>query len=543
MAKEMGKHPDSIDSNFSLNGGNSGQAAGKLEGLGNVGSTEQNTPLLNATDIGGISEEPRFGKSYVSMFIDDTSIKFLKIKKDVITRWVDIPLEPGLVNDGVINSPDVVADKIRTYIQGQKIDSDQIIVGFSGLHCLSRVMQMPKVSDKKVIDEAVRYEAANNLPVPVENVYLAWQAIKSAGEELNVFFVAYTRDIVDSLVNTLQKAGIRRGLMDLAPLAITNVVDQKTAAVIDVRNSGLDIVVMIDGVPQLIRSLPLPKEKSLAEKLPVIRDEMERTIKFYTNEKPQITNGVLPVFISGIVQDDPDIYKTLIESLSFSVSPAVAPLPYPQGLDPAHYAVNIGLILKKMGINGAAAVSQVNLNALPQIYRPQPFHMTTALGVSGTIFAVAVVIAGVFFVKSASNEVDSLRTRIATVNTSLTHKLSQQKTLTESISSLQKQLDESQAALDAFYDAQKSVGTQQDIVNGDLAVTSANLEANGIVLVDLRHDGEKLTITGIAPGEAEILSYAGILKDSGRYSSVNVTDISQEKDQGLKFILSLKAKE
>ena len=46
--------------------------------------------------------------------------------------------------------------------------------------------------------------------------------------------------------------------MDVRPLALARVADERDALIINVQPVGFDIVVMIDGIPELLRSLPFP---------------------------------------------------------------------------------------------------------------------------------------------------------------------------------------------------------------------------------------------------------------------------------------------
>ncbi|GAI28594.1 unnamed protein product, partial [marine sediment metagenome] len=86
--------------------------------------------------------------------------------------------------------------------------------------------------------------------------------------------------------------------MDLKPLLLARVVKEATAVIVDVQPTEFDIVIMGDGVPQPIRTVPLPSEElSWQEKLPMIRDELDRTIKFYNSnnpEKPLVST--IPIF-------------------------------------------------------------------------------------------------------------------------------------------------------------------------------------------------------------------------------------------------------
>jgi hypothetical protein len=542
MAKEIETIPELVNNDKTLRG--------EVASLGTGGAGR-----AEIIDIGKSRNRPRrFARTFTSLFIDDTSVKILMVKGKHVIKAAELPLEAGLVSDGEINAPKEVAQNLKSLLQDLKISGKRIIVGFSGLHCLSRVTTLPPLADRKLIDEAIQHEAASELPVPVEDLFLAWQIVQRSDKELKIFYIAYTRDIVDSLVETLEEAGIKRGLMDLAPLAITNVVNQKTAAIVDIRRSSIDIVVMVEGIPQLIRSLPLPKDKMMAEKLPVIREELERTIKFHLSDgngdnggnakNGESAQGSFPVYISGELQDEPELYQSLVENLGYAVTLSLPPLVYPEPLVAARFMVNIGLILKKLKLNGQAGVSAINLNALPQVYRPKPVRLEQVSEVSGVLALAGLIVVGIILVRDVSNQTVSLRAEVASANQALVQKQDQLKTLTASTTNLEKEVAAANQALASLQGVQSGFGVQQSKVGGDLKLTESLLASNNLTLVSLQHNGDTVNLTGTAPSEAEVLSFTGDLTKSGRYAGIVISNLSRDQvSGGIAFTINLKVED
>ncbi len=217
-------------------------------------------------------------KKVVTLYINDTNLKLLVVKGKRVKKWANLPLEAGLVKDGVVLDEAKLAAEIKELLKAQRVRPGKVIAGLSGLHCLSRLISLPPLPEG-MLAEAVRREAERLLPVPLEQLYLSWQIIPPSGEGIQVFLAALPCNAVDALIKTLRQAGVKPYLMDLAPLALARVVDRATAIIVDVRSTEIDIVIMVEGVPHPIRTVPLPSEAlSLQEKFPTIRDELERTI-------------------------------------------------------------------------------------------------------------------------------------------------------------------------------------------------------------------------------------------------------------------------
>ena len=297
----------------------------------------------------------------VTLYIDDTSIRLLVTSGRRIKKWAVLPLEPGLVKNAVVIKESEVAAKLKQLLKEHKVKAKKVIVGISGLHCLTRPFTLPQLP-KAMLDEAVMREAKRTLPVPLEQLYILWRTIPSPPNKIQVFLVGIPCKTVDALLKMLRQARLKPYLVDIKPLALARVVKESTAIIVDVQPAEFDIVIMADGVPQPIRTIPFPDEAlSWQEKLPMVRDELDKTIKFYNSnnsEKPLVSS--VPVFVSGELTDEPELCQTLSDELGHPVLPLSSSMKCPDDLDPHHYMVNIGLALKKLSPGKDAGPSVAN---------------------------------------------------------------------------------------------------------------------------------------------------------------------------------------
>ena len=84
-------------------------------------------------------------KNVVTLYIENTGIRLLVAKGKRVEKWAYLPLEPGLINDGVIDNEAKVTAKIRELLKEQDIKANKVITGLSGPHCLSRLITLPKL--------------------------------------------------------------------------------------------------------------------------------------------------------------------------------------------------------------------------------------------------------------------------------------------------------------------------------------------------------------------------------------------------------------
>ena len=491
-------------------------------------------------------------KTVVTLYIDDTSLRLLVARGKRVKKWANSPLESGLVQDGVVVDEAEVAAKIKELLKAHGVKAKKVIAGLSGLHWLSRVITLPQLP-KAMLAEAVKREAERVVPVPLEQLYISWQIISASAEEMQVFLAALPCNAVDALIQTLHQAGVKPYLMDLAPLALARVVDQATAIIVDVRSTEVDIVVMVEGVPQLTRSLPLPGEaQSVQQKLPTIREELERTIKFYNFSHPEKpADPSVPIYVSGELAGAPKACQSLADKLKYSVLPLSSPLKCPESLELSQFMVNIGLALKELSPGGGAGLSVVNLNALPEVYQPKPPSLTKILAIPGVMVAIGLLVPLVMLVQNTTADTASLQVQLDTTSQLLQQKLTQQQSLKKEIAELEQKVAGLEATNNAFTTVLNNFGRQQEIVNGDLGVsTSKGVLPSTVNLSSISHASVTLTITGTAPSETEVLAYADALRGSDRFSQVIVSriqktevEVEDEVEEVANFTLTLMAKE
>jgi len=469
----------------------------------------------------------------VSLYIDDFSIRLLITTGKGVKKWAELPLESGLVKDRVIVDEVAVASAIRRLFDTEGLKTRRVITSLSGLHCVSRLITLPRLP-KSLLPEAIMREAERLLPVPLEKFYLSWQTISRGKDEINIFLIAFPRDAADALTKTLRKAGLDPYLIDVKPLALARVVDKSTAIVADVQHNELDIVVIVDRIPQLIRTISLPREnQSRQKKMAVIREELDRTINFYNSSHgDNPLDSDIPIFVSGELVKESEEGITLAGNLKTFAIPLLSPIKYHRALPPSRYMVNVGLALKKVSQSKNTG-SLVNLNTLPQANQPKARSLGEIIFVPGIVVALAALAFPIMFVQSAAAETESLRSKVNFINQRYHQVQAQKKAITE----LQAQVSRIDANCKNLTQTLQDFEEGHESVNNDLAIVtsglSSNLELNGIAYTD-----DKLSVSGTAPDEALILGYAKKLRASDRFKRV-IVSVTEKTGEEMSFTFTL----
>lgn len=462
--------------------------------------------------------------SITTLYIDDSSIKLMVTRGKRVSKLGDVPLDTSQMNKNAEDRQAELVTKIRHLIKTNKISTKRVIVGVSGLHCISRPAVLPQLP-KTMMDEAFLREARRVFPVPPEQLHISWQITSESEGNMMAFMVAVPRHIADPILGALDQVGLKPYLMDVKPLALARLVKDKTAIIVDVQSTEFDIVIMSDGIPQPIRTISLPQEKtSLADRMLIVKDELVRTIQFYNSNNPSkpIQNDVI-VYVSGALADDTEVYEAMAQETGFVIAPLVSPLKCLKQLDTSHYLVNVGLALKELPKESGSLIP--NINTIPVSYLPKQVNMTKLMAIPVGAIAVGLIFLLAMTIQDGSANISTSQSQLEANNYIIEKKQAQNKELNASIDSMKSEISSVESKRDGFITAYDSVGKAGDIINKDLlAVVESIVE--DLVVSDIGYSGS-VALSGHAASEQEVLEYVRELRDTGRFGAITITNLSK----------------
>ncbi len=279
-----------------------------------------------------------------------------------------------------------------------------------------------------------------------------------------------------------------------------------------------------------------------AEKLPLVRKELDRTIKFYDANNPErpLDTGV-PIYVSGELAGDVELAQSLANEVRHPVRQLPLPVKCPEQLDPRSYMVNIGLALKELPSGKEAGLAVADLNVMPTTHRPKRPSLTRIIALPGAIAVIGLVIFQAMLVQGASANVESLRNQLDATNQVLSQKQLQKQELMASIAELEENIAQAETSYAVFKAALDKLDRQRKVVDGDLAVTTVSLPSE-VELTGISHAAGILMISGRAVNEMEALTYAKRLEATLRFSEVVIASM-ERGEEGMDFTLKLIIKE
>jgi type IV pilus assembly protein PilM len=135
------------------------------------------------------------------------------------------PLSPGVFHEGEVVDPDGLAAALKSLFGSHKL-SKRVRLGIGNQRVVVRTVRLPAIEDPKQLEAAVRFQAQEQIPMPLDQAVLEHQVVGGVPAEegstplLDVVVVAARRDMVSSFVEPIRRAGLEPVGIDLSAFAM-----------------------------------------------------------------------------------------------------------------------------------------------------------------------------------------------------------------------------------------------------------------------------------------------------------------------------------
>ena len=140
-----------------------------------------------------------------------------------VERAATAPLSPGLMRDGEVTDVEALAVELRTFFREHKL-SRRVRVGVANQRIVMRTIDMPRLGNPKDLATAIRFQAQEHVPMPLDQAVLEHQTLGDVetpdGPRTRVVLVAARRDMVSRLLAAVRQAGLRPEGIDLSAFAM-----------------------------------------------------------------------------------------------------------------------------------------------------------------------------------------------------------------------------------------------------------------------------------------------------------------------------------
>jgi type IV pilus assembly protein PilM len=164
-------------------------------------------------------------------------------------RAAALPLASDTVREGEVVDPGALSDALRELFGDSRL-SKHVRVGVANQRTVMRTLELPPVTDRKELAAAVRFQAQDQVPMPLTNAVLDFHPLgivdTPAGPRQRVVLVAAQRDMIERLLAAVRSAGLHPEGIDLSAFALIRSLYRP-----DSEHAGRALYLNVDGLTNL----------------------------------------------------------------------------------------------------------------------------------------------------------------------------------------------------------------------------------------------------------------------------------------------------
>lgn len=281
----------------------------------------------------------------LAIAIQGASLRVLLSDGKRVRQWAEVPFNPAFLRGGFVADGQGISQVIRNTMTAKGMRRGPVVAAFPGFHSIVRVIRVPRSRDVRPRDVLPR-EARRLMAYSEQEQYLFWQQASVQGTAQSFVVVMVPKAPLQAFVETLKLAGLSPVRMELAPLCLAKMLPQGQAIIANVESDGIDIVIVVDSLPNVTRSIWLGDDPLTLDSAPSrLAEEMANTISFYNDANPERRlPPTLPVQLAGgfLVAD---LAPMVARDTGHPVTPFVPPLEAPNDFPVSSMVVNAGLVM------------------------------------------------------------------------------------------------------------------------------------------------------------------------------------------------------
>lgn len=210
---------------------------------------------------------------------------------------------------------DTVISALKLLLHESHVTTSRAVAALPSFTVFSSIISLPMMS-RKELNSAVRWEAKKFVPMPIDELVLDWKLLKEnhdakpnvqAPKNLRVLITAAPKSLVRRYIEIFKAAGLQITNLETEALALERSLigtDPSPVMIVDIGAMATDIVVVVDGIPLINRSIDVggnTMTKSIAQSLNIDQDRAEQFKRDFGLASGQSNVSQIPKTIEFIV--------------------------------------------------------------------------------------------------------------------------------------------------------------------------------------------------------------------------------------------------
>ncbi len=172
---------------------------------------------------------------------------------------------------------------LRVFLESQGLPLELVIAALPSDRGTQRHLRFPFTDPRKVA-RAIPFEIEEVIPIPLKDVILTHEVVRSREDESSVLAVLAPRNEIGAHLNSLRAAGIEARVLEMEGTVLANLaryvgLTDGNRMILDIGHRKTNACLLIGGIPALVRSIPIAGAhltEALARDLQIDRDAAEQ---------------------------------------------------------------------------------------------------------------------------------------------------------------------------------------------------------------------------------------------------------------------------
>ncbi len=209
-----------------------------------------------------------YGKKKIKAFgldISDSSIKVAKLNLHnnqlQSAIFADVPLlDKTIANHMIVSEERLAGNILKAYNAARSIETKYVVCSVPEAKSFVRIIHIPVMPENE-ISAAIPFELEQDIPIPIDQVYMDWQVLKESTDQLELLVTASSKDYIDSLIQSLHMAKLIPVAMEIGSQAtaralVSRDIVNKSVLIVDIGAQQTSFIIVDQGLPLYTSSIP-----------------------------------------------------------------------------------------------------------------------------------------------------------------------------------------------------------------------------------------------------------------------------------------------
>lgn len=254
---------------------------------------------------------------FIGVDVGSSAIRLVQLKKVgdkySLMAFGSAQLPPNVSQSDSKLDMQKVAQVIQQLVKSSKVSTKNVVTALPGSAVFSTVIKMPPMSGAE-LEQAVKYQAEQNIPLKVEDVRIDWQIVRKNTEtgESAVMVVAAPKTKVDRTMELFDMSALDVVYLETTPIATARALANTSDPlfmIVDLGGSKTELSIVENGIVSHVRTMPsagYAMTRSIAQNLGLDSPQAEQfKLKFGLSQdklEGQVLKSMRPIL--GTITDE-----------------------------------------------------------------------------------------------------------------------------------------------------------------------------------------------------------------------------------------------